>query len=285
MKRKLYLLAIMSATTILLCGCNEKKEPNVIPTETESQKEEQETEKVEQETEKQETEKVEQETEASEKVESEPQQEAATYFNQELKNYKSVSFKVNYIKKKDQGYEIIADVYESMLIKREEAENLSVGSKLDFGDDSFIVEEITSDTNNNNKYLSLKKLANSDYDYMIEIDDTFDYADDNGNVYYSIKHMSGLTQSYKVAEDRLIFVNDDTQVALVDRCDGYEEAAYYAHTVSKPILDPMEPDLEAYIINMSDFYSINEDLKITNEFNVEMDDKGNITYIEEIYTA
>ncbi|MBQ5674625.1 MAG: hypothetical protein IIV45_06015, partial [Lachnospiraceae bacterium] len=66
-------------------------------------------------------------------------------------------------------------------------------------------------------------------------------------------------------------------------CMGYNESAGYTIKTSEARLDLMKPRLNANIISMADFYSIVKDMSIYNPFRIEMDDTGNITYMEEGY--
>lgn len=275
MKRKLYLFAIMSAATLCICGCKETKK---ISTETQNEEVEKESET--------ETEKLEEETqtEASNIIESESQQEEVTSLNQELLSYNLLSLYINEINKSDNGYEINADVYEAMLIKCDEAENLSEGSILEFGDNTLVVEEIERAINNDYRSVTLSDVNEDIYQYYFEIDGNYDFVDKNGVKFYCLEdYDSSGCVSYKVFENHLIHTSDDTSVAMVESCMGYNESAGYTIKTSEARLDLMKPQLNANIISMADFYSIVKDMSIYNPFRIEMDDMGNITYMEEGY--
>lgn len=278
MKRKLYLLAMMSAATLCLCGCKETKESKEISPETQNEEVEKEPEI--------ETEKVEEETqtEASEIIESESQQEEVTSLNQELLSYNLLSLYINDINKSDNGYEINADVYEAMLIKCDEAENLSEGSIVEFGDKTLVVEEIQRAMNNDYRAVTLSDVNDEIFKYFFEIDGNYDFVDKNGVKFYCLEDAdSSGCVSYKVFENHLIHASDETSVAMVQSCMGYNESASYTIKTSVPRLDLMKPQLNANIISMADFYSIAKDMSIYNPFRIEMDVMGNITYMEEGY--
>ena len=167
----------MSAATLCICGCKETKKISTETQNVEVEKEsETETEKLEEET----------QTEASNIIESESQQEEVTSLNQELLSYNLLSLYINEINKSDNGYEINADVYEAMLIKCDEAENLSEGSILEFGDNTLVVEEIERAINNDYRSVTLSDVNEDIYQYYFEIDGNYDFVDKNGVKFFEI---------------------------------------------------------------------------------------------------